>query len=151
MLRCELFIIVYKQQTLRICKPQWYQTCPYKDTIVPKIQYFFILSVIKWIKDFEVLMEWISNVLVLERLVLIENAWSRRTKHVLDRYTEKYQTTHTVQLTKKKNSYIYFITMVCAVLCLSSFLFSLIMHFQLELVSQELTHLRSIPLVLQNT
>ena len=58
--------------------------------------------------------------------------------------------THTVQLTKKKNSYIYFITMVCAVLSLSSFLFSLIMHFQLELVSQELTHLRSIPLVLQN-
>ena len=50
--------------------------------------------------------------------------------------TEKYQTTHTVQLTKKKNSYIYFITMVCAVLSLSSFLFSLIMHFQLELVSR---------------
>ena len=58
--------------------------------------------------------------------------------HVLDRYTEKYQTTHNVQLTKKKNSYIYFITMACAVLSLPSFLFSLIMHFQLELVSQEL-------------
>jgi hypothetical protein len=31
---------------------------------------------IKWIKDFEVLMEWISNVLILEKLVLhvIENA-----------------------------------------------------------------------------
>ena len=30
----------------------------------------------KWIKDFEVLMEWISNVLILEKLVLhvIENA-----------------------------------------------------------------------------
>jgi len=57
---------------------------------------------------------------------------------------EKYQTAHIVQLTKKKNSmymyshplYINFVT--------------LIMHFQLELVSQELTHLRSIPLVLQN-
>ena len=41
---------------------------------MPKIQYFFISSIIKWIKDFEVLMEWISNVLVLEKLVLIENA-----------------------------------------------------------------------------
>jgi hypothetical protein len=40
---------------------------------VPKIQYFFIPSVIKWIKDFEVLMEWISNMLVLEKVVLIEN------------------------------------------------------------------------------
>jgi hypothetical protein len=43
-----------------------------------------------------------------------------------------------IKKTKKKNSYIYFITMACAVLSLSSFLFSLIMHFQLELVSQEL-------------
>jgi hypothetical protein len=34
----------------------------------------FISSIIKWIKDFEVLMEWISNMLVLEKLVLIENA-----------------------------------------------------------------------------
>jgi hypothetical protein len=41
---------------------------------VPKIQYFFISSIIKWIKDFEVLMEWMSNVLVLEKLVLFENA-----------------------------------------------------------------------------
>jgi hypothetical protein len=28
--------------------------------------------------------------------------------------TEKHQATHIVQLTKKKNSYIYFITMICA-------------------------------------
>ena len=41
---------------------------------MPKIQKKFISSVIKWIKYFEVLMEWISNVLVLEKLVLIENA-----------------------------------------------------------------------------
>ena len=53
------FIIVYKQQTLRICKPQWYHTS------------------------------------------LIDLA-------------EKYQTAHIVQLTKNKNSYIYFITMICA-------------------------------------
>ena len=76
---------------------------------------------------------------------------------ILIELAEKYQTAHIVLLTKKKNSYMYsrplyinFVTMACAVLSLSSFLFSLIMHFQLELVSQELTHLRSIPLVLQN-
>ena len=71
---------------------------------------------------------------------------------------EKYQKAQgTYHLVDKKRTptcsrplYIYFISMVCVVLSLSSFLFSLIMHFQLELVSQELTHLRSIPLVLQN-
>jgi hypothetical protein len=40
----------------------------------PLYIYFISMVVIKWIKDFEVLMEWISNVLVLEKLVLIENA-----------------------------------------------------------------------------
>ena len=74
---------------------------------------------------------------------------------------EQYQTTHIVQLTKKEKKkkrtptrsrplYIIFIIMICAVLSLSSFLFSLMMHFQLELDFQELSHLRSIPLVLQN-
>jgi hypothetical protein len=55
-------------------------------TIVPKKKKKFISSVIKWIKYFEVLMEWISNVLVLEKLVLIENAWSRRIKRMIKNY-----------------------------------------------------------------